>query len=1853
MKRMILAVSLTIATLAHAQPSAGQWCPVDPVPECNDDGTSCKNSCDSFGDPVTIVGVNSFHKVTDISLETGKGPLFFSRSYTSGSAFWSSATDPILSSWWPETPRPFAGFSGTDRRLQWWHNLFSFVAEKKSWSANTFQVVQYSSESGTRAYFQDPQSDGGAGRWLRIQDGTGGSNNSYSGSPLRLQRMSNGVSVVRPDGRVYEYAARYEQSTGSADRLYFLSTIRDAEGSALATLSYLDPPGLSCPKGNGGGSSPYLSQLTLATGHILTFRWARASTGPADRRCYLASIGYAAPGASPSKALATFSYDNLGSGVVRLASAVNGSDGGEAYTYGSNFVVSRLGAGPFVNHSLDAGPGLVTALESYSNGPKLTQITILTTPASSLSKFMTDTSCIQSSNSNVTIASMYGTSGDSAGTSTWLSQQYVALRDYFRHRKYRAIQADTCGAAEACSPGFDNWIPGSAGSTTQCNDNPPNFFPAMIQGYVNKVGNATSFPVATYDAGMPNPLYLQSLSGRGGYWSGQAAGLGTITGLLESEGYSWRIAPNGTPKKSRVSRLSVLVGGGTYSDTFLDYDVTAGGGLRLKSEITSGYTKDAFSTWSTVQRFRGTFYRPLAGDVLNRTGDVEGPCWVASATATACDSSNGTWPVTRFEYHPIGPASGKNSGRLYRVSTFAADAGMAPLVTQFSDYTEEGDPKQITDPNNVTTTLTYEGRKVKTQTRTVSGSIETTTWTYDDDQVAAITYPEGNSEVFCYRIGAASVFPSCAGTLTSKLRWKAKTAGLPAATTNWTERVEYTYDQNGFLTDEARFIPTERSPRYKRHINPDLHGRETFSKVGGLNGDQDFRMAAHFDGANNRDAYGPPMNLPPDYCKSAGAESALCWWYRYDRADRLNRANAPGSLSRTCFDYDAVGNIKGVTTGDATGGAAVSCNTSFNNPGQATAGVASSTDIQYTWDDFGNIVQVKNSGVDDAASSGTRYLYDAQGNVIEKQTAAMGSAYKQRFGYDGLGRLTRADSIQASDGGVQSLYQLDYDTSTGSPTGTLSNLKGRLSRRIDSYGDTWYSYDEAGRTKAEYRKRANCLTANRGALCEPHTLYAWDKNGNLTKITYPYGREVNYVYGSGGNRDRVTRVSAQVFLPTGVTTRNLLGEVAWEPYGGLRAYLTILNKGNVRSVEYFLGRRPESSLSAELCYGATSGDDGAVGPHDGSGRLRGLFVGTAKLNLNETTHVPGNILSQRYEWQEDQLASQKTCLAGTAGYQQNFAYDAMQRLTAETSVNTPHYQFDSSLGTTRVFDSRGNRTDGTRTGYNVWDFAYESVAKDRLAKVGWWYGFLNANDYFVKYDTTHNASGIVTKIEANKPLGGGPAKWTMDFGYSTSRATSDVFTSVAMDGNLIYDYYYDAFGRRRMKRDRFSNGTEFTYDLGHQLLIDQTWVDTDGYGSNLDEYVWLDGRPVVAFRGRVDGMGAHSAEFLDSPPGMACFRPGEGDLHCGAFHLVSNQQNFVLLALSDYDGKVASFALPDADGVINQSRFVSFGGSGTASPEVFDVPSGFTKDARFRTVYTGGWQTDWGWWGGVKEMSLSTPSGASSGIYPYGAEYGRMWSPRSPQMTGNDTVTWSISCSTDCASAADMLEWRVWESGAPRFNTRLRFPGQYHDAETDFYENWNRFYDPTTGRYLSSEPMLQNSEFSRQSSRSGMALPAYSYALNNPIGYFDPDGFRVISIKGDQLATDAIKDLRSTCRGETLYRYMDSLPVDWVIKSGITTSLDKFSWGETSRSGGKITTVLDDFLHSRSTNMDGSSGYVMGRHPGWTLKHELGHALLLSIWYPRRGQDPTIKSHHDFSEEIRRQLTSEPDCCSGSTGCCK
>lgn len=59
----------------------------------------------------------------------------------------------------------------------------------------------------------------------------------------------------------------------------------------------------------------------------------------------------------------------------------------------------------------------------------------------------------------------------------------------------------------------------------------------------------------------------------------------------------------------------------------------------------------------------------------------------------------------------------------------------------------------------------------------------------------------------------------------------------------------------------------------------------------------------------------------------------------------------------------------------------------------------------------------------------------------------------------------------------------------------------------------------------------------------------------------------------------------------------------------------------------------------------------------------------------------------------------------------------------------------------------------------------------------------------------------------------------------------------------------------------------------------------------------------------------------------------------------------------------------------------------------------------------------------------------------------------------------------------------------------LRFPGQYYDKETGLSYNWNRYYEPDTGRYLATDPI---------GLEGGINL--FVYGANNPMILIDATG---------------------------------------------------------------------------------------------------------------------------------------------------
>ncbi|MFZ5637839.1 MAG: RHS repeat-associated core domain-containing protein [Pseudomonadota bacterium] len=135
-------------------------------------------------------------------------------------------------------------------------------------------------------------------------------------------------------------------------------------------------------------------------------------------------------------------------------------------------------------------------------------------------------------------------------------------------------------------------------------------------------------------------------------------------------------------------------------------------------------------------------------------------------------------------------------------------------------------------------------------------------------------------------------------------------------------------------------------------------------------------------------------------------------------------------------------------------------------------------------------------------------------------------------------------------------------------------------------------------------------------------------------------------------------------------------------------------------------------------------------------------------------------------------------------------------------------------------------------------------------------------------------------------------------------------------------------------------------------------------------------------------------------------------------------------------------------------------------------------------------------------VSLLVGAGAQQRLYYL--EPDALGSPRVAIDPDRDVAVWTWD-----------LAGEAFGEGAPHqdpdgdgiaFVLDLRYPGQRYDAATGLNDNYQRDYDPTTGRYLQSDPI-------------GLAggVSTYGYVEGDPLGGIDPWGLRRSSGAGDIL----------------------------------------------------------------------------------------------------------------------------------------
>ena len=127
----------------------------------------------------------------------------------------------------------------------------------------------------------------------------------------------------------------------------------------------------------------------------------------------------------------------------------------------------------------------------------------------------------------------------------------------------------------------------------------------------------------------------------------------------------------------------------------------------------------------------------------------------------------------------------------------------------------------------------------------------------------------------------------------------------------------------------------------------------------------------------------------------------------------------------------------------------------------------------------------------------------------------------------------------------------------------------------------------------------------------------------------------------------------------------------------------------------------------------------------------------------------------------------------------------------------------------------------------------------------------------------------------------------------------------------------------------------------------------------------------------------------------------------------------------------------------------------------------------------------------------------------------------------------------------------------------LRFPGQYYDEESGLHYNYHRYYDPSIGRYIQSDPTGILRDYSdpqlQIAIQMGLIAPEglygslnhlYGYVDQNPINFIDPSGL-------DSLRAALIQAIG---RGNTrqIRNIMDALS-DPKLRKAAQDALDKFN----------------------------------------------------------------------------------------------
>jgi len=828
-------------------------------------------------------------------------------------------------------------------------------------------------------------------------------------------------------------------------------------------------------------------------------------------------------------------------------------------------------------------------------------------------------------------------------------------------------------------------------------------------------------------------------------------------------------------------------------------------------------------------------------------------------------------------------------------------------------------------------------------------------------------------------------------------------------------------------------------------------------------------------------------------------ESRVTFEYEHYFNKPVQITDQKGNINQ--YEYDEKGNLTKKTEAVGTDAERVTTFT-YDEYGQlltATIEADANTNAAtttFTYDDNGNL-----SSISDPEGNRTEFLsYNNMGKLLEMKDPR---GYFWTYTYDGMGRLiSQTDPLENTtayeyDGAnnrtaVINAYLKKFDFEYDDHNNMIKAIDPYEKHRVNEYNTddlVTQTIDEEGKKALfEYDNEGRLIKAIDGAGNE--TVYEYDKSLETSvssykpvRIVFPtYTRRIyydnlqrvirgtdildentshstSYVYDAGGNLASETNAEGNI-TRYGYDALNRLTKIT-DSMGGVverffddRGNLIALKDPNNGITQY------EYDRNNRLVKMIRPMGEGTVYEYDAAGNRITVFDAKGQkisyeydaLNrLIHTRHFAAGDYDnpiKTVEFTYNKLGRLETYNDGTTSAV--YTYDDLQRKTDE-SVNYGPFTLSYS------YSYYANGVKKSFTDPNGITFGYTYDANNRLSGVT-----IPGHDQ-ITYNTYHwNGPAKITA----------PGGTTAEYGYdSLMQLKSITVRDIAQNNLMAYNYEHSPAGNITAKNTEHGNyayqydelyrlteainpnaeNESYTYDAVGNRLSTAGTAEAWSYNDNNELFGYAD----VSFE--YDDNGNMTKKTV-------------GDQVVNYFYDITDR----LVRVEDGDGSVVAKYYYDPFG---RRLWKEVGGVRTCYLYADEGLVG-EYNSSGGEIKTYGYAPDSVW-------TTNSLFQKVSGVY-YWYQNDHLGTPNKIVDTSG-RVVWSGTYDA----------FGNIQISAAEVENNLRFSGQYYDAETGLYYNWNRYYDPVVGRYLRTDPYNEG-------------INLYAYVLGNPINLVDPEGLCIV-----------------------------------------------------------------------------------------------------------------------------------------------